>query len=80
MVALNHTQGVGGLPQTPGRLRRKNVARGSAPDPRWVPAPNPVQEGVWGGAPSNILAEKPCRGLDSIKPTGLVRRRVVKFV
>ncbi len=28
----------------------------------WL-SPNPVPEGVWGGAPSNILAAKPPRGL-----------------
>ncbi len=45
---------VGAPPQTPGRLRRKNVAGGSAPRsprglrprPRWSSAPNPVQEGL----------------------------------
>ncbi len=41
--------GVGAPPQTPGLLRRKNVA-GSLPlGPRWSSAPNPIQGEVGGG-------------------------------
>ncbi len=59
--------------QTPGRLHRKNIARGSAPRPCWGSTPNPTalrrgsgtqhQRGSGDGAPSNILAAKPPRGL-----------------
>ncbi|MCP3665612.1 MAG: hypothetical protein GY696_24460, partial [Gammaproteobacteria bacterium] len=33
---------LGAPPQTPGRLRRKSEAGGSAPDTRWGSAPDPV--------------------------------------
>ncbi len=61
-------------PQTPGRLRRKNVAGGSAP--RQSPAARP-RSGVWGRAPqwgsgggatSNIIAAKPSLVLGGAPP------------
>ncbi len=47
------------LPQTPERLLRKNVAGGSAPDPRCGSALNPAQEGVWGRSPHGGLGAEP---------------------
>ncbi len=37
------------------KIRCKNVAGGSALDPRWGSAPNYFQEGGWGGAPPNNI-------------------------
>ncbi len=58
----------GALPQTLGRLRRKNIAaQGSAPRPplglrsrpRWGSAPNRIQQGVWGGALPAVWGRSP---------------------
>ncbi len=62
---------VGAPPQTLGRLSRKNVAGGSTPRP---PPQTPLHS-CGKAAPGST----PCTH-DSIKPAGLVRRRVVKFV
>ncbi len=72
------TQGVGAPPQTTGRLRRKNVAGGSAPRPllglrlrpRWGSAPNPVQEGSGG---ERGLGRSPSGGLATEPPVTFLR-------
>ncbi|MCP3665408.1 MAG: hypothetical protein GY696_23420, partial [Gammaproteobacteria bacterium] len=53
----------GARPQTPGPLRRKNVACGSAPRPPLGLRPKPRSGEVEAGAPSNILVVRPPRGL-----------------
>ncbi len=70
----------GAAPQTPAGRSAPDTAGGSHPSPCWGLPPQPPatflrqnRPRVWGGAPT------PCVH-DSIKPTGLVRRRVVKFV
>ncbi len=69
-------QGVGAPPQTPGRLRRTNVAGGSAlrhplgsAQSRWDSDPKPVQEGVLGaGTPSGVRGAALARGAAEPQP------------
>ncbi len=49
---------VGAPSQTPGRLRRKNVAGGSASRPP-LGAQSPLLNGVWGGTPAGVLGQGP---------------------
>ncbi len=66
----------GALPQTPGRLRRQNVAGGSARRPRWGSAAKPVQGIGLGAEPqTNPVVGAPDNGSSGFGPP-----RVVKFV
>ncbi len=46
---------------------------GVAPAPRWGSAPNPVQEGVWGGSAQRGLGRSPSGGLGAEPPATILR-------
>ncbi len=52
---------VGALPQSPGRLRRKNVAVGSTPGPAPERGLGRSPNGVWGGAPAGFWGQSNSR-------------------
>ncbi len=62
-------ESVGAPPKTPGRLRRKNVAGGSAPRPPLGLRPNPRSGGGLGWEPSAGSGAQPQRGSGGRAPS-----------